>query len=472
MTSKNGSLPHDSNAEKSLLGSMLLSPSACDSALQRMIESDFHEPRHKCLLGLIRGMREERRPVELLTLRDAAEKSGVLGEIGGDVYVAELFTYIEFASNWPYYADILKEKAVARRTITFCNHLIADANNPAEQKNLPAKLQAAMSSIVFPESTRTLPPMVSAKELCKNPPPTPPEIIEGILHQGSKLAFGGGSKSFKTWTLLELSTCIATGRDWLGFPTTKGRVLYVNLELPAFSIQKRISEICEAMGVEVPEDLKVWNLRGYATNAATILPMISREAKAGGFLFIVLDPLYKLLGDRDENASRDMANLMNLVERLAVDTGAAVAFGSHFAKGNASGKESMDRISGSGVFARDPDSIVTMTQHEEDGAFTVEMTLRNFAPQESFVVRRKHPLMVIDGQLDPAKLKQVGGRKAIHTQEDILEHLEGSMTSGEWEKACKERGIGRSTFFDLKSKLKAAGHIFQSAIDEKWSRRV
>ena len=50
-----------------------------------------------------------------------------------------------------------------------------------------------------------------------------------------------------------------------------------------------------------------------------------------------------------------------------------------------------------------------MTRHKEDDAFAVEMTLRNHPPQEPFVVRREHPLMVIDVQLVPAKLKQSEG---------------------------------------------------------------
>jgi hypothetical protein len=133
----------------------------------------------------------------------------------------------------------------------------------------------------------------------------------------------------------------------------------------------------------------------------------------------VFDPPYKLLGARDENASRDMADLMNAVESVAVETGAAVAFGSHYSKGNQAGKDSMDRISGSGVLARDPDSIITMTRHVKDDAFAVEMTLRNFPPQEPFVVRREHPLMIVDRKLDPAKLKQAVGRKEEVSADDV-----------------------------------------------------
>jgi RecA-family ATPase len=278
-------------------------------------------------------------------------------------------------------------------------------------KNLVKELQLPETSGSEIDNGKTpktppLPPMVSARDLCANPPPTPPEIIEGILHQGGKMVLGGESKSFKTWILLHLSICIPTGREWLGFPTTQSRVLYVNFELPEFAIQKRIREICDAMHIEVPENLMLWNLRGHANSAETILSDISGEAKAGGFSLIVIDPLYKLLGVRDENSSRDMTNLMNSVERLTVETEAAVAFGSHYSKGNQAAKESMDRISGSGVFARDPDNIITMTQHAQKCCFTVEMTLRNLPPHEPFVVRREHPLMVADGKLDPAKLKK------------------------------------------------------------------
>ena len=93
---------------------------------------------------------------------------------------------------------------------------------------------------------------------------------------------------------------------------------------------------------------------------------------------------------------------------LAVATGAAVAFGAHYSKGNQSSKESIDRIGGSGVFARDPDSILNFTRHEQPDCFAVEMTLRNHPPQEPFVVKWEYPLFTVDATLDPQRLKRVG----------------------------------------------------------------
>jgi hypothetical protein len=65
-----------------------------------------------------------------------------------------------------------------------------------------------------------------------------------------------------------------------------------------------------------------------------------------------------------------------------------------------------------------------MTRHEEDGAFVVDATVRNFAPIKPFVVRWQHPLMVPDGYLDPAKLKKVPGAfEAKYTAAQLVEVL-------------------------------------------------
>src|SRR5262249_33138406 len=151
------------------------------------------------------------------------------------------------------------------------------------------------------------------------------------------------------------------------------------------------------------------------------------------YSLIVLDPTYKLLGERDENRAGDIATLLNGFERLAVETSAAVAFGTHFSKGNQALKESMDRIGGSGVFARDPDTILTMTRHEQDGAFSVEPILRTHAPVKPCVIEWDFPLMKRNDDLDPANLRQAkGGRQAKYGIEDLVDQLQslGKSKSG------------------------------------------
>lgn len=316
-----------------------------------------------------------------------------------------------------------------------------------------------------------LPPMINAEDFLANELPTPPELIGGILHQGSKLCIGGGSKSFKTWILLDMALSVASGRSWLNFKTDKGCVLYVNFELANWSVQRRLTAIKSAKGIANVADMTIWNLRGHAADFATLLPKIGNKIKQD-FALVILDPLYKLYGGLDENRAGDVARLMNGIESLAVDSGAAVSYGQHFSKGNQASKESIDRVSGSGVFARDPDSLLTFTRLKEPGAFSVEATLRNFPPVEPFAVRWQHPVMVADATLDPAKLKQAGGRPKDFTAEDLLNVLgEQSLTSGEWKEQAKEEiGVKDRTFYNLLSELQKLGRVLQSKVNRKWTR--
>src|SRR5262249_37720454 len=189
--------------------------------------------------------------------------------------------------------------------------------------------------------------------------------------------------------------------------------------------------------------LKIWNLRGYAADLSILLPQLLREIKPGDFVLIIIDPIYKLLGKRDENKAGDIASLLNEIESLAVKTGAAVAFGAHYSKGNQASKESIDRVGGSGVFARDPDTILNFTRHEQDDCLSVEATLRNHPPIEPFVVRWEYPLFIAESTLDPAKLKQPG-RPQLYQAQDLLDLIEEPMSASEIVRmAADERGIPR-----------------------------
>ncbi|HUZ07308.1 MAG TPA: AAA family ATPase, partial [Candidatus Paceibacterota bacterium] len=316
-----------------------------------------------------------------------------------------------------------------------------------------------------------LPPIIDATDFMATPQPPPRELVSGMLHQGSKLVLGGGSKSFKTWTLLDLALSVSHGLPWLGRDTICGRVLYLNFEIQNYAWQKRIAAVARAKEIELkPDAIKLWNLRGHAADFKSLLPRIESQTKESGFALIILDPIYKLYGRTDENKAGDVAALLNGMESLAVQTGAAVAFGAHFSKGNQSQKEAIDRISGSGVFARDPDSILIFTKHEETDAFTVESILRNFAPVEPFAVRWNFPLFELADELDPAKLKQAGGRKAENAPDDLLKLLPADgLTNAEFLKAADEDGISKRTFYRLRKSLEKSGRILLSKVSAKWT---
>lgn len=317
-----------------------------------------------------------------------------------------------------------------------------------------------------PES---LPPVQDSALLVAQPPEPPAEIVSGLLHRGSKLVIGGSSKSNKTWVLGDLGLSVAYGGYWLGFRCQKHKVLFLNLEVQEWAFAQRLQALCRAKCITPePGRLDVWNLRGYSAPFDVILPRVTERIRADGYGLLVLDPMYKLIGNLDENKAGDIARIMNGIERLAVDTGAAVAFSAHFSKGNQAAKESIDRISGSGVFARDPDSILVLTRHQQDQAFVVEATLRNHKPVEPFAVRWDYPLMRRDDDLDPTAIKQPakGGRGRKYVPEMLLEMLgPRKLKTSAWQERClSESGIPKTNFYELRAVLERDGLI---AKDEK-----
>jgi hypothetical protein len=243
----------------------------------------------------------------------------------------------------------------------------------------------------------------------ENRTPEPPQVIEGLLHRGSKLIVGGTSKGRKSFSLLDLAVAVATGSKWWGFQCVQGRVLYLNFEIQQPFLEGRVSIIAERKGAAMmPGNFLAMTLRGMTETVENIADeLIKYILSLEPFALIIFDPIYKLMAGRDENKAGDVTAIMAQLEKIAVQTGAAVAFGAHYSKGNQAGKESIDRIGGSGAFARDPDAIMTMTAHEEsEDHFTVQSTLRNFAPIEPFVLAWEYPLFSRDTTgLDPAALK-------------------------------------------------------------------
>lgn len=268
-----------------------------------------------------------------------------------------------------------------------------------------------------------LPGIESFRDALKKDLPAPQVLVEGLIHRGTKVSLAGGSKSYKTWTSMDLAASIAAGVPFLGLNTTMGRVLYVNLEIPEYFMLRRFQSLLEAKGIDVPENLATWNLRGHSCSAEKLVPQMVPLMREQSFALVVIDPVYKLMGGGDENSPADIGKVLNQFERIAVDTGAAVVFASHFSKGNQSSKQVLDRVSGSGVFARDPDSIITLTAHEENDAFVVEPVLRNFPPMKAFTVRWEHPLMHRADDLDPSELKQPNRARGMSRPTPTLEEF-------------------------------------------------
>ena len=190
-------------------------------------------------------------------------------------------------------------------------------------------------------------------------------LIDGVLRQGHKMLIAGPSKAGKSFLQIEMCIAIAEGRSWLGWGCTKGRVMYVNLELDRASCLHRFQDVYDALGWE-PRNLRnidIWNLRGKSVPMDKLAPKLIRRAAKKEYIAIVIDPIYKVITG-DENSADQMANFCNQFDKVCTELGCAVIYCHHHSKGAQGGKRSMDRASGSGVFARDPDALLDLIELE------------------------------------------------------------------------------------------------------------
>lgn len=262
-----------------------------------------------------------------------------------------------------------------------------------------------------------LPGLVSLDDFKDNLPKLPEELIKGVLRYGHKMLISGSSKAGKSFLLMELCIAIAEGKPWLGFPCKKGRVLYVNLEIDPASCIMRFMKIYDALGIKKQnmENIVIWNLRGHAVPLDKLVPKLIRRVRDQHYDAIIVDPIYKVITG-DENNASDMASFCNQFDKICTETGCATIYCHHHSKGAQGAKKAMDRASGSGVFARDPDAQLDMIQLElsenqmntlRDGnstAWRLECSLREFENFKPVNFWFEYPIHRIDthGNLDTA----------------------------------------------------------------------
>lgn len=302
-----------------------------------------------------------------------------------------------------------------------------------------------------------LPSLTNLADELKSPPKLPEELIEGVLRCGHKMLISGSSKAGKSFLLMELAVALSEGAAWLGFKCKKSKVLYVNLEIDPASCINRFSEIYKALKIppKNSKDISIWNLRGHAVPLDKLVPKLLRRINNLHYDAVIIDPIYKVITG-DENNASEMGAFCNQFDKICNETGCATIYCHHHSKGAQGYKKAMDRASGSGVFARDPDAQLDMIQLEADSdflnsyadntsdtAWRLECSLRefvNFKPKNFWF---RYPIHVLDNKGNLEKLYSEGdpknnlkkSGKRSQTSDDRKEEFDRAFD------VCSEDGI-------------------------------
>ncbi len=158
--------PHSIEAETAVLGAVLLSNAALDTALESLRPEDFYTEAHRFIFQAMVELSTDAQPVDLVTLAERLKANGRLKTVGGAVYLAQLADAVQSAAHVAHYARIVKDYALARSLIDRATSIIARGFEPGADVEL--LLDEAEQAIFDLAETKIKPSFHSLAELVKD----------------------------------------------------------------------------------------------------------------------------------------------------------------------------------------------------------------------------------------------------------------------------------------------------------------
>jgi replicative DNA helicase len=180
------SLPHNLEAERSVLGAILVHNDAFNMAAQVIDSRDFYRDAHRRIFDKMVALNERNQAIDFVTLKEELGRAGDLDDVGGPAYVASLADGVPRATNVEYYARIVKEKSTLRNLIYAANKILSNAYEADQEPELI--LDEAESAIFSVADDRLKAGFVPMRDLVKESFPK----IE-LLFEQKRLITGVGS---------------------------------------------------------------------------------------------------------------------------------------------------------------------------------------------------------------------------------------------------------------------------------------
>jgi replicative DNA helicase len=129
-------LPSNVEAERSILGAILLDNAVCNQAIELLRRDDFFLDSHRRIFDKMIALTERIMPIDLITLSDELRRAGEFEQIGGATYIASLIDGVPRTDTIEPYAKLVKSKSMLRKLITASNQVIALAFEEEDEADM------------------------------------------------------------------------------------------------------------------------------------------------------------------------------------------------------------------------------------------------------------------------------------------------------------------------------------------------
>lgn len=158
--------PQNIDAEKSILGGLMLEQEAWDDVSESLVEDDFYKPAHRKIYNAIRELHKREMPSDLVTVSNLLMERGELESLGGAAYLAEMIDQTPSTANIASYAKIVHEKALLRKVIQSSQEFVDKAYSQ-EFENMDTFLDAMEAKVFQLAESKTTSGLTDATELVK-----------------------------------------------------------------------------------------------------------------------------------------------------------------------------------------------------------------------------------------------------------------------------------------------------------------
>ncbi len=294
-------------------------------------------------------------------------------------------------------------------------------------------------------------PAIGIRELLQRNPMMRRPIVHDLLRSGETMNIIAAPKTGKSWMVLDLALCVATGRPWLHrFKVERSPVVLIDNELHEETLADRLQRVATAKGIPL-DDLDGWlevkSLRGALQSFRTLDAgmLAPKRVEAGRYGMVIFDAFYRFNCDdgSDENDNGYMARTYNLLDSMAKRLDACLVCIHHTSKGNQSEKAVTDVGAGAGSMSRAADTHLVLREHELQGHLVVDAACRSWKPLEPTVVRFEYPLFHPEPLLAPT-LKKAKKKGDDWNVERFVDEVVGTSTIGTDEMVARGKELGLS----------------------------
>lgn len=243
--------PHSIEAEQAVLGGLMLDNAAWERVSDKLIEGDFYRYDHRLIYRAIFTLAERNKPFDVITLSESLESEGVLDQVGGLAYLADLASKTPSVANIQSYADIIRERATLRQLISASNEVADMAYFPKGRQGDEILDEAERKIFQIAESRPKMGGPVALNQLLLKTVDT----IDTLYNSDAKitgLSTGYTDLDEKTSGLQPSDLIIVAGRPSMGKTTfamnlvenalmnSEDTILVFSLEMPAESLVMRM----------------------------------------------------------------------------------------------------------------------------------------------------------------------------------------------------------------------------------------